>query len=100
MTVTLAVTETDSSHTHSFVNTGKKKATCTQEGINEFTCKCGKKYEEKVAMSKGAGRKKKLDDEQILKLAKEGYSSKEIAEILDCSKSAVDHSDGWRARKQ
>lgn len=59
-----------------------------------------KKYEEKVAMSKSAGRKKKLDDEQILKLAKEGYSSKEIAEILDCSKSAVDHSDGWRARKQ
>lgn len=48
LTVTLAVTETDSSHTHSFVKSVKKKATCTQEGINEFTCKCGKKYEEKV----------------------------------------------------
>lgn len=59
-----------------------------------------KKYEEKIAMSKTAGRKKKLDDDQILRLAKEGYSSKEIADILGCSKSAIDHSDGWRARKQ
>lgn len=57
------------------------------------------KYQTRVEMSKGAGRKKKIDDALIYKLAQEGRSSKEIAELAGISKSAVDHSDGWRQRK-
>ena len=57
-------------------------------------------YEKKVEMSKTAGRKKKLDDQQIYELAREGRSASEVAEILGVSKSAVDHSEGWRNRKQ
>ena len=59
-----------------------------------------KKYEEKCEQGKqGGGRNKKINDEQIEALAREGYSSKEIAAILNCSKSAIDHSAGWRNRK-
>lgn len=57
------------------------------------------KYQTKVEMSKGAGRKKKMDDALIYKLAQEGRNSKEIAELVGLSKSAVDHSEGWRQRK-
>lgn len=58
------------------------------------------KYSKKVEMSKTAGRKKKVDDIEIWRLAQEGKNSDEIAEILGCSKSSVDHSAGWRNRKQ
>lgn len=57
------------------------------------------KYKEKVEMAKKAGRKKKLDDDLILRLALEGKKSQEIADILNCSKTAIDHSDGWKRRK-
>ena len=57
------------------------------------------KYQEKVEMSKKAGRKRKVDDQQIYNLARSGKSSAEIAEILECSKSSIDHSDGWKNRK-
>lgn len=56
-------------------------------------------YMQKVVMSKTAGRKKRIDDEAIWGLAREGKSSGEIAEILGYSKSAVDHSQGWKNRK-
>ena len=51
-------------------------------------------------MSQFAGRKKKVDDEQILRLALTGKNSTEIAELLGISKSAVDHSEGWKQRKK
>lgn len=57
------------------------------------------KYQQKVDMSKTAGRKKKINDQQIYDLAKSGKSSTEIANILEVSKSAVDHSEGWKRRK-
>ena len=57
-------------------------------------------YEKKVEMSKTAGRKKKVDDNQVYALAREGRSAAEVADILGVSKSAVDHSEGWRQRKQ
>ena len=58
------------------------------------------KYQQKVDMSKTAGRKKKVNDEQIFKLAKSGKTSTEIANILEISKSTVDHSEGWKKRKE
>ena len=57
-------------------------------------------YAKKVEMSKSAGRKKKLDDQQVYELARAGKSAMEVAELLGVSKSAVDHSEGWRNRKQ
>lgn len=56
------------------------------------------KYQQKVEMSKTAGRKKKINDMEVYKLAREGKKATEIASILECSKSAVDHSEGWRQR--
>lgn len=56
-------------------------------------------YEAKVAMSKGAGRKKKVNDEMIYLMAREGKNSTEIAKSLGLSKSSIDKSAGWRYRK-
>lgn len=58
-----------------------------------------KKYEDSKEQGNRGGRTKKIDDAKIEELAKAGYSSKQIAEMLNCSKSAVDHSDGWHNRK-
>ena len=58
------------------------------------------KYQQKVDMSKTAGRKKKVDNQQIYDLAREGKTSTEIATILNVSKSSIDHSDGWKNRKE
>lgn len=58
------------------------------------------KYQQKVDMSKTAGRKKKINDQQIYDLAKSGKTSTEIASMLEVSKSAVDHSEGWKRRKE
>lgn len=57
------------------------------------------KYNEKLVMSQFGGRKKKVDDSQVLRLALEGKNSTEIAEILGVSKSSIDHSEGWKKRK-
>lgn len=56
-------------------------------------------YQKKVEMSKVGGRKKKVSDVEIYKLAREGYSSAEIAKTLGMSKSSVDHNEGWKNRK-
>lgn len=58
------------------------------------------KYNQKIEAGKGPRRKKKVDDTEIYLLAQEGKTSAEIAEILGCSKSSIDHSDGWRRRKE
>lgn len=57
-----------------------------------------KGYEEKVNMSKTAGRKKKIDDEKIYELAREGKTAQDIADTLGISKSSVDKSEGWKNR--
>lgn len=57
------------------------------------------KYAKKVEEGNRGGRPKKIDNAAILELAREGKTSAEIASILGCSKSAVDHSDGWKNRR-
>lgn len=56
------------------------------------------KYMQKIEMAKSAGRKKKVDDEEILRLARKGLSAQQIADKLGYSKSSVDHSEGWKRR--
>jgi hypothetical protein len=58
------------------------------------------KYEEKMNMSKVAGRKKKVVDNRIYELARQGKNAADIANIIECSVSAVNHSEGWRRRKE
>lgn len=57
------------------------------------------KYNQKVEMSRTAGRKKKIDDKIVWDLAQEGKKAAEIAELLGCSKSTIEHSPGWKYRK-
>ena len=57
------------------------------------------KYKAKVEFGKEHGKVKKTNDKEIYELAREGMKSAEIAEILGISKSSVDHSAGWRQRK-
>lgn len=54
------------------------------------------KYEEK----KFGGRKAVLDQNQIYNMARNGKNSTEIAAELGISKSSVDHSEGWKHRKE
>lgn len=56
-------------------------------------------YKKKVDMSKSAGRKKTINDKVIYDMAREGKNAAQIAEALGCSKSAIDHSEGWKSRK-
>ena len=59
------------------------------------------KYAQKVEAGQKTGRKKVADNMQIWKLAhNEGKKSAEIAAILGCSKSTVDHSEGWIHRHE
>ena len=58
------------------------------------------KYEQKKYMAQGAGRKKMIDDRASWELAQQGNTSAKIAEILGVSKSSVDHSIGWKKRRE
>lgn len=41
-------TEETKPHTHKYNRKTTKKATCTNDGVNTFTCSCGKSYTEKI----------------------------------------------------
>ena len=56
-------------------------------------------YLKKIEMSKTAGRKKKLDDQKVYDLAREGKTAQEVADELGVSKSAIDKNEGWKNRK-
>lgn len=58
------------------------------------------KYAKKVEKGTSAGREKKINEQEVWKLAKEGKKSNEIASILNCSKSSIDHCEGWKHRKE
>ena len=84
----LGLKHLDDALTQSFVNILKSRIDFSKN-----------KYEKKVQAGKSAGRKKKVDDDEILSLALGGMKSAEIAEKLGVSKSTIDHSDGWKRRK-
>ena len=84
----LGLKHPDDALTQSFVNILKSRIDFSKN-----------KYEKKVQAGKSAGRKKKVDDDEILRLALGGMKSAEIAEKLGVSKSTIDHSDGWKRRK-
>lgn len=84
----LGLKHPDDALTQSFVNILKSRIDFSKN-----------KYEKKVQAGKSAGRKKKVDDNEILRLALRGMKSAEIAEKLGVSKSTIDHSDGWKRRK-
>lgn len=84
----LGLKHSDDALTQSFVNILKSRIDFSKN-----------KYEKKVQAGKSAGRKKKVDDDEILRLALGGMKSAEIAEKLGVSKSTIDHSDGWKRRK-
>lgn len=84
----LGLKHPDDALTQSFVNILKSRIDFSKN-----------KYEKKVQAGKSAGRKKKVDDDEILRLALRGMKSAEIAEKLGVSKSTIDHSDGWKRRK-
>ena len=58
------------------------------------------KYKAKIEYGKNVGRGKKIDDKAVYDLAQMGKKSAEIAQILGVSKSSVDHSQGWKLRKE
>lgn len=84
----LGLKHPDDALTQSFVNILKSRIDFSKN-----------KYEKKVQAGKSAGRKKKVDDDEILRLALGGMKSAEIAEKLGVSKSTIDHSEGWKRRK-
>lgn len=57
-------------------------------------------YINKVNSGNNYGRKRVVDDNEIYNLAKKGMSSAQISEELGISKSSVDHSAGWKRRKE
>lgn len=58
------------------------------------------KYAQKVEAGKTSGTKKKYTNQMIYEAAREHLDSKseDLAKLLGCSKSTIDHSDGWRRR--
>lgn len=57
-------------------------------------------YINKVNNGNNYGRKRVVNDNEIYNLAKNGMSSAQISEELGISKSSVDHSAGWKRRKE
>lgn len=57
------------------------------------------KYANKVEGGKNNGRKKQLNDEEVYRLAREGKSASDIANITGLSYSSITKSTGWKERK-
>lgn len=57
------------------------------------------KYEEKRQNGVNNGRMKKVNDYEVWKLASQGMTAQAVANELGVSKATVDHSRGWKERK-
>lgn len=58
-----------------------------------------KNYQARVEAGKSKGRPKTIDNREIWRLAHDGMKAADIAAALGITKSSVDHSDGWKNRK-
>jgi hypothetical protein len=59
------------------------------------------KYAQKVQGGNKSGKKKKYTDTMIYNVAKDYVDDvSAVAEILGCSLSTINHSEGWRRRKE
>ncbi len=58
-----------------------------------------KNYQARVEAGKTKGRPKMINDKEIWKLANGGMKAADVAAALGITKSSVDHSDGWKNRK-
>ena len=59
------------------------------------------KYAQKVEGGKNGGRQCRFSPKQIYEVAQEHMDDAQaVADILGCSKSTVNHSEGWRRRKE
>ncbi len=59
------------------------------------------KYAQKVEGGKNAGKKKKYTNKMIYDAAQNYLDDAQaVADLLGCSKSTIDHSDGWRKRRE
>ena len=58
------------------------------------------KYDQKLEMSKAAGRKKKFTDDDIRQIITEhpNIKAQEVANMLGVSKSSIDHNQVWKDR--
>jgi DNA invertase Pin-like site-specific DNA recombinase len=60
-----------------------------------------KAYDEKVERGSKGGRPKKIDDDEVYKLALQGMKGPTIAKELGCGKSSIYDNAGWkRAQKE
>jgi len=57
-------------------------------------------YGEKMQMSQNAGRKGSVDKSQIYELGLLGMKAREIAEMVGCSLSTIQHSEEWKRAKE
>jgi len=57
------------------------------------------KYEYNMAQGQKGGRPMKKNDAKIYILAQEGYTATQIGQSLGISASTVQHSEGWKNRK-
>jgi len=58
------------------------------------------KYAKKVNAGKTKGVQKRYSDQMIYDLTKQHDNAEDIANVLGCSVSTVNHSEGWRRRKE
>ena len=67
----------------------------TKNGIN----RAKRDYYEKISNGSKGGRQKIVNNKAIYEMAQQGKRSEDIAKELGISKSSVDHSEGWKNRK-
>jgi DNA-binding NarL/FixJ family response regulator len=59
---------------------------------------CGRQAEKRLFTRHRSNRK--INDEEVWELAREGMTAEDIADIFNCCKSTIDHCEGWKRRKE
>ena len=74
--------------------------TTTVQFVKGAIDKSKNNYQDRINAGLKHGRSKKIDDNEVYRLAQEGLKSQEIADRLGVSKSTIDHNAGWLNRKK